>query len=134
MDKVADMLTAIKNAEAVNQPSVSVPYSRLKLEILKIMEARGFIANVEKKNKKVDKKARIKPCLEVTLKYNGKTPAVSGAMKVSKPGQRIYLPHTRLKKVKQGHGIGIVSTSRGLMTNDEARKKKLGGEMLCEIW
>jgi len=53
---------------------------------------------------------------------------------VSKPGQRIYLPHTAFKKVKQGYGIGIVSTSRGLMTSDEARKKKLGGELLCEIW
>jgi len=69
MDTVSDMLTAIKNAAAVNQPTVSVPYSRLKFEILKIMEAHGFIVGVEKKNKKIRRKSRVKPCLELTLKY-----------------------------------------------------------------
>lgn len=134
MDTISDMLVVIKNAEAVAKPSVSIPYSRLKHGIAKILEEKGFVAKVEKKNKKLKKNAKIKPCIEIALKYENKIPALSGFKKISKQGQRIYIPYTKIRKVKQGYGIGILSTSKGLLSNIEARRKKTGGELLCEIW
>ena len=80
------------------------------------------------------KKLRTKKSIEVTLKYEDKTPAISGLKKISKPGQRIYLNSHKVKKVKGGYGMAIISTSKGLMTDKEARRQKLGGEVICEIW
>lgn len=134
MDTVANMLTMIRNAEAVQKPSVMVPYSHLKYEVAKILERRGFVLSVEKKNKKMKKNDKVRPCLEIALKYTQNVPAISGFKKISKPGQRIYVSAADIKKVKQGQGIGIISTSKGLMTEYEARKAKVGGEMMCEIW
>jgi small subunit ribosomal protein S8 len=134
MDTVANMLTAIYNAQAAAKPAVAVPYSNLKQQIAKILERRGFVAGVEKRNKKINKNAKVWPCLEITLKYTDKIPAVAGYKKISKPGQRIYVAASDIRRVKQGHGIGIISTSKGLMTEREARKQNLGGELLCEIW
>jgi len=134
MDTVANMLTMIRNAQAVDKQSISVPYSNLKHEIAKILERRGFVAGVEKKTRKAKKTGKSWPFLEISLKYTDKIPAVSGFKKVSKPGQRIYLASSDIKKVKQGHGIGIISTPKGLMTEYEAKKQNVGGEMLCEIW
>lgn len=134
MDTVANMLVMIKNAEGVLRPSVAVPYSRLKFEIAKILEEKGFVEKVEKKNRKIKKNTRVKPCIEITLKYENNIPAISGFKRVSKQGQRIYLPYNKIKKVKQGYGIGIFTTSKGLMTSIEARRKKIGGELLCEVW
>ena len=134
MDTVANMLTVICNAEAVQKPTVTVPFSRLKYETAKILERKGFVLGVEKKSKKIKKNDKVRPCLEIALKYTQKIPAISGFKKVSKPGQRIYVSAADIKKVKQGQGIGIISTSKGLMTGYEAKGKKVGGEMLCEIW
>jgi small subunit ribosomal protein S8 len=134
MDTVANMLTVIRNAQAVQKPSVMVPFSRLKFEVAKILERRGFVLGVEKKSKKMKKNDKVRPCLEISLKYTQKIPAISGFKKVSKPGQRIYVSAGDIKKVKQGQGIGIISTSKGLMTGYEARVQKVGGEMMCEIW
>jgi len=134
MDTVANMLCVICNAEAVGKPTVTVPYSRLKYETAKILERKGFVLSVEKKSKKAKKTEKVRPCLEIALKYTQKIPAISGFKKVSKPGQRIYLSATDIRKVKQGHGIGIISTSKGLMTGGEARHQKVGGEMMCEVW
>ena len=138
MDPISDMLISIKNAQAVGHPTVSVPFSSLKYEIAKILGKEGFIKKVEKKGRGVKK------FLEITLKYDGKVPvasearqgrpAISDLKRISKPGQRIYLPYKKIKKVKEGLGIAIISTSKGLMTNKEARKRKMGGEVLCEIW
>ncbi|NCO80282.1 30S ribosomal protein S8 [bacterium] len=127
-DPASDMLIAIKNAQAVLKETVEIPFSNLKYEIAKILEKNGFIAKVEKKGKKMKK------LIEITLKYDNKRPAISGLKKISKPGQRIYKKAKELKPVKGGYGIAIISTSKGLMTNKEARKQKLGGEVLCEIW
>ncbi|MFA6376671.1 MAG: 30S ribosomal protein S8 [Candidatus Paceibacterota bacterium] len=134
MDTVANMLTMIRNAQAVAKPTVTVPFSRLKYDVAKILERRGFVAGVEKKSRKMKKTTKVWPCLEISLKYVDKIPAISGYKKVSKPGQRIYVAASDIKRVKQGHGIGVVSTSRGLLTEYEAKKQNVGGEMLCEIW
>jgi small subunit ribosomal protein S8 len=134
MDTVANMLTMIRNAQAVAKPSVIVPYSRFDYCVAKILESKGFVAGVEKKNKKIKKSSKIRPCLEISLKYTDKIPAVSGFKKISKSGQRIYVAAGNIKKVKHGQGIGIVSTSKGIMTGYEARHINAGGEMICEVW
>jgi len=128
MDPISNMLISIKNAQAVGHLTVSVPFSNLKYEIAKILGKEGFIEKVEKKGRGV------KRSLEITLKYDGKVPAISDLKRISKPGQRIYLPYKKIKKVRRGLGIAITSTSKGLMTDKEARKQKLGGEVICEIW
>jgi len=128
------MLTVIRNAEAVQKPAVMVPYSHLKYEVAKILERKGFVLNVEKKNKKAKKNDKVRPYLEIVLKYTQNLPAISGFKKISTPGQRIYIPAAGIQKVKQGQGIAIISTSKGLMTGYEAKKAKVGGEMMCEIW
>ncbi len=137
-DPITDMLNRIRNAQAVLKSTVDVPFSNLKYEIAKILEKKGFIAKVEKKGKK------IKRIIEITLKYNGekvtegegqqKLPVISGLKKISKPGQRIYKKAKEIKPVKGGYGMAIISTPKGLMTDKEARKRKLGGEIICEIW
>jgi len=128
MDPIADMLNRIKNAQAVGHPTVEFPFSNLKNEVAKILEKEGFIDKIEKKGRKTKK------TIEITLKYDNKVPAISGLKKISKPGQRIYLDSTKIKKVRDGYGIAIISTSKGLMTDKEARKNKIGGEVLCEVW
>jgi small subunit ribosomal protein S8 len=128
MDPIADMLNQIRNAQVVGHSTCEIPFSNLKYEIAKILAKNGFIEKVEKKRRKVKKS------IEITLKYENKTPAISGLKRISKPGQRIYSDFRKIKKVKGGYGIAIISTSKGLMTDKEARKQKLGGEVLCEIW
>jgi small subunit ribosomal protein S8 len=134
MDTVANMITNIRNAQAVAKPEVTVPYTRMAFDVAKILERKGFVAGVEKKSRKLLKSAKAYPCLEITLKYTEKIPAVSGFKKVSKSGQRIYVSSGDIKRVKQGHGIGIISTSKGIMTEYEAKRQNIGGEMLCEVW
>ena len=138
VDPITDMLNRIRNAQAVLKETVEVPFSNLKYEIAKILEKNGFIEKVEKKGKKTKK------IIEITLKYlpaealakegDNKIPAISGLKRISKPGQTIYLGHRQIKRVKGGYGIAIISTSKGLMTDKEARKQKIGGEVICEIW
>jgi len=124
-DPIGDMLNRIKNAQAVDLATVDIPYSKLKYEIAKILERKGFIEKVERKGRSP------KRIVGITLKY---PKAISGLKRISKPGQRIYAQKKEIKRVHDGFGIAIISTSKGLMTNKEARKKKLGGEIICEIW
>lgn len=134
-DSISDMLNSIMNALASKKEKVFVPFSKVKFEIAKILEKNGFIEKVEKKKRKIKKgKMTPKPFLEIYLKYENKIPVISVLKRISKPGQRIYLPYRKIKKVKQGYGIAIVSTSKGLMTDREARKNKIGGEVICEVW
>ena len=128
MDPITDMLNRIRNAQAVLHPKVEIPYSSLKYEIAKILEKKGFIEKALKTGKKE------KRFIEITLKYEEKMPVITGLKRLSKPGQRIYLPAKKIKPVKSGYGLTIISTSQGLMTDQEARRQKLGGEILCEIW
>jgi len=127
-DPIVDMLNRIRNAQAVLHQTVDIPFSNLKFGIAKILEKEGFVLGIEKANKKAKK------VIEITLKYIDKVPAISGLVKVSKSGQRIYTAFDKIKKVKGGYGISIISTSKGLMTGKEAREQKLGGEAMCEIW
>lgn len=144
-DPIASMLTQIRNASAVGLSTVDVPFSKLKYEIAKILEKNGLTEKTaEKKGKEFKKNKESKRVIEITLKYDDKEskdegaryhqPVISGLRKVSKPGQRIYLPYQKIKKVKGGYGISIVSTSKGLMTDKETRKQKIGGEIICEVW
>lgn len=128
VDPITDMFNRIKNAQAVFHETVTIPFSKLKFEIAKILEKQGFVGRIEKKGKKINK------TIEIILKYKEKKPALEGIKRISKPGQRIYLPVEKIRKVKGGYGMAIISTSKGLMTDKEARKKRLGGEVLCEVW
>lgn len=128
MDQISNMLTSIRNALAVKKSTVSIPFSNLKYEILKILQKQGFITEIEKKGR-LPKKT-----IEVILKYQEGEPAISGLKRISKSGQRIYKGFKEIKTVRSGFGISIISTSKGLMTDKEARKQKLGGEVICEIW
>jgi len=122
------MLNSIKNAQAVLLPQIEVDFSNLKYEIAKILERKGLVEKVSKSGKKINK------TLEIVLKYEDKVPAISGLKRVSKSGQRIYLPAHKIKSVRGGYGFSIISTSKGLMTGSEAKKQNLGGELICEIW
>ena len=128
VDPIADMLTSIRNAQAVLKKTVKVPFSGLKFELAKVLEKNGFLKKVEKKGRGVKK------FIEIQLKYEDKVPAISGLKKISKPGQRIYSGAKELRSVRSGYGISVISTSKGLMTNKEARKQNLGGEVICKVW
>ncbi|MBU3901237.1 30S ribosomal protein S8 [Patescibacteria group bacterium] len=128
MDPIANLLTQIKNAQEAGHAIAATPFSGLKLAIAKIMEAEGFIAKAEKKGVAPKEK------LEIKLKYNQGVGAIAGLKRVSKPGQRVYAPAPKVKPVKQGYGLSIISTSQGLMSGQDAKKKKIGGEVLCEVW
>ena len=131
-DPITDMLNRIRNAQAVLKEQVSFPFSNIKYDIAKILEKEGFIEKAEKKGRKT------KRIIDIILKYQneqeGKRPSISGLTRVSKPGQRLYVKAKKIRRVKEGYGISIVSTSKGVMTGKEARKQKLGGEIICEIW
>jgi len=127
-DPITDMLNRIRNAQDVFHPIVRIPFSNFKYKIAQILEQQGFIIKAEKKARKTNKN------IEITLKYNDKEPAISHLKRISKPGQRIYLPFNKIRSVRGKYGIVIISTPKGLMTNEQARKEKLGGEVICEIW
>jgi len=128
MDPISDMLNRIRNAQAVLKEQVDMPFSNLKYEIARVLEEKGFIEKAEKKGK------RTKRTIEITLRYNDKVPVISGLKMVSKPGQRIYKSFREVKPVRSGYGIAIISTPKGLMTDKEVKKQRLGGEVICEIW
>jgi small subunit ribosomal protein S8 len=128
VDPIADMLTRIRNAQAVSKPEVVVPFSKMNFEIAKILEKEGFIESVKKVGRGTKRN------ISLVLKYNEGRPYIIGLKRISKPGQRIYLSARDLKPVRGGFGIRIISTPKGLMTNKQARKKNLGGEIICEIW
>jgi small subunit ribosomal protein S8 len=128
-DPIADMLNRIRNAQAVEKQTVDVPFSLIKYNIAQCLEGEGFIGQVVKKKKE---KRRF---LNITLKYDTDgTSLITEIKRVSTPGQRIYKQKKELEKVKGGRGVSIISTPKGIMTNNEARKKGLGGEVLCEVW
>ncbi len=127
-DPITDMLNHIRNAQAVEKSEVVLFFSKLKNEIATLLVAEGFLMDVKKVAK-----GKVK-MLKLGLKYNTGVPAIEGAKRVSKPGQRIYAGFDGLKKVRGGFGISVISTPKGLMTNNQARKAKLGGEVLLEVW
>lgn len=128
-DPISDMLTRIRNALRASHESVDIPNSKLKLNIAKILKSEGYI-----KNFKIVSDGRHR-LIRIFLSYdeNG-APCIDGLKKVSKPSRRIYSGYDNIPKVLDGYGINIVSTSKGLMTDREARNMKVGGEVLCTIW
>jgi len=135
-DPIADMLTRIRNASAVKKAEVVLPMSRIKYEIAKILEREGWIheAKVEKSTVEKNKTAAFND-LVIKLKYKKSgRPVLTHIKRVSRPGLRIYTRNDKLPQVLNNLGIAIISTPQGLMTNKEARKKGVGGEVICEIY
>lgn len=128
MDPIADMLTRIRNANAVGRETLSIPFSDLKNAIAELLTREGWVAGVAKAGKKTKRR------LEITLKYNSGRPVISGIRRISTQAKRVYAGWRELRPVRQGYGIAILSTPRGLLTNTEARKMKVGGEILLEVW
>lgn len=127
IDPISDMLTRLRNAQAVRKSEVILPFSKLKFSLAKILEREGFVAQVEQTTEAG------RPVIRAVLKYNRREPAIHMIKRISKPGRRVYMKNDELPRVLSGLGFSIVSTSNGLMTNKEARARKLGGEVLCEI-
>ncbi|MDD4900490.1 MAG: 30S ribosomal protein S8 [Patescibacteria group bacterium] len=134
-DPIADMLTRIRNAQAVNKKTVVLPMSRMKYNIAKILEQGGWIEKVEiiKVAAKKNSSSAFNE-IKIELKYKNGQPMISCLKKVSTPGRRVYAGKTELPKVLNNLGIAIISTPRGLMTNKEAKKQGIGGEVICEIY
>ena len=128
-DPIADMLTRIRNANMVSHPSVSMPSSKLKVQLAKLLKEEGFITDYSVKD---EGKFKV---LEITLKYDEKNePIITKLERISKPGLRNYSKAKNLPKVLGGMGIAIVSTSKGLLTDRKARKENIGGEVLCYVY
>lgn len=128
-DPIADMLTRIRNAMQVSHSTVSMPSSKLKVQLAKLLKEEGFISDY---SEKVEGKFKV---LEITLKYDAKNkPVITKLERVSKPGLRSYSKSKNLPKVLGGMGIAVVSTSKGLLTDRKARKENLGGEVLCYVY
>ena len=129
MDNIANMLTIIRNAQAVGKETAVVPHSKLKLEIAKVLEREKFIKSAEAKGKKGNK------TIEIGLAYgNGGEPAIKSIKRISRSSQRIYAPVKKIHPIQYGKGLWIISTPKGLLTNKEAKREKVGGEVICEIW
>jgi small subunit ribosomal protein S8 len=127
-DPIADMLIRIKNAQARNHAMVIIPGSKIKFALAKILEREGFINGVTEQ--KQDKKNN----LEIILKYNEGIPAIEEIKRISKSSRRFYVGKEKIPCPLSGYGIAIISTSKGLLTDAEARRKKIGGEVICEVW
>jgi small subunit ribosomal protein S8 len=127
IDPISDMLTRIRNAAAVKKTEVRLPYSNIKFAIGKILAAEGFVASIDKTNEGHGE-------IRIALKYEGGESRIRHVSRVSSPGHRVYSGYEDLPRVLSDQGIAIVSTSQGLMTNKEARKRRLGGEVLCNVY
>lgn len=127
-DPIADMLSRIRNAIAVNQTVVSLPYSLAKENVAHILAQNGFLSDV-KASEDTGRKV-----LTITINDQNSPPAISQISRLSRPGRRHYVKAKDMPKVKRGRGIVIVSTPQGVMTGDQAKSKKLGGELICEVY
>jgi small subunit ribosomal protein S8 len=133
LDPIADMLTRIRNAQRAGHREVVMPSSKLKLSIAYILEKENFIDKVEKENEGIFENIRI-GLKYIKVSQTQKDPAIREIKRVSREGQRIYVKKEDIKKVKNGYGIAVVSTSKGVMTGRDAYRQGLGGEYLCEVW
>ncbi|MGV3617238.1 MAG: 30S ribosomal protein S8 [Fimbriimonas sp.] len=128
-DPIADLLTRIRNGARAHMTTVDVPHSKIKVEIVKILEAEGYITGHEISNETKF------PTIKVHMRYDSKRkPIFTHIARVSKPGLRVYKPVTDLKARRSGLSTQIVSTSSGLMTDREARRRRIGGEVICEVY
>jgi small subunit ribosomal protein S8 len=126
-DPISDMLTRIRNAGRALLPMVEMPHSRMKESLANILKKEGYVGDVAVDGKTIKK-------LKIQLKYQGKKSVIEGLRRISKPGLRHYVGATEIPRVLSGMGVSIISTPEGVMTGTQARKKNLGGELLCYIW
>lgn len=128
-DPIADLLVRIQNAGRRGHATVTIPASKMKAEVLRVLKAEGFIQDYERSTHEGH------PALAVTLRYFGEGhPVITAMQRVSTPGCRVYVGHKELKPVRGGMGVTILSTSKGIMTDQESKRAKLGGEVLCRVW
>jgi len=128
-DPIADMLTRIRNANMAKLEKVDVPASKMKIEITKILKDKGFVKSFKVLR---DRKQGV---IRITMKYlEGHEKVITGLKRISKPGRRVYVDRTGVPKVMGGYGIAILSTSRGIMSDEVCRSQGIGGEVLCNIW
>ena len=127
-DPISDMLTRIRNAQSVKKPEVVLPMSQIKYDVEKILEKEGYVGEV----------TRVEtgkfPQLRIVLRYQNQNPKIQKIARISTPGRRVYASYYSLPRVRSGMGIAIISTSNGLMTNEQARARHLGGEIICEVY
>ncbi len=126
-DPIGDMLARIKNAQVRNHSRVSLPSSKFKAKIADVLKSEGYIIDYKITDDK-------KPSIEINLKYNLGNPVINTIERISKPGRRIFSSASSLPKINNGLGIAIISTPQGVMTDVDARKKKLGGEIICKVF
>ncbi|HMQ01619.1 MAG TPA: 30S ribosomal protein S8 [Candidatus Doudnabacteria bacterium] len=127
-DPISDMLTRIRNALAAGKQDLVLPYSKFKHGLAKVLLDEGFLSGVN------ELPGRIK-MLQINLKYDGSGGSViSGIKRVSTPGQRIYMPVGKIPRTNGGYGVTVISTSKGLLTDKQARKDRVGGEVVCQVW
>jgi small subunit ribosomal protein S8 len=126
-DPIADMLTRIRNANRALLPAVAVPHSKIKEGIAGILKREGYITDFAVEGK-------VPRTIKLKLKYQGKKSIIEGMQRVSTPGLRRYVGATAIPRVRGGLGVAVVSTSEGLLTDLQARKKKIGGELICYVW
>jgi small subunit ribosomal protein S8 len=127
-DPIGDMIARIKNAQLRNHKKVQLPSSKFKVKIAEVLKSEGYIIDY-----KVSQESN-KPYLEISLKYNSGNPVISSIQRVSKPGRRIFSRAESLPKINDGLGIAIISTPKGVMTDIDARKQKVGGEIICKVF
>ena len=128
-DPIADMLTRIRNAALARHDRTDMPYSRLKEHVARVLKSEGFLDDVRVSDGEGHKQ------LTVVLRYGrDKQSALDGVRRVSTPGRRVYVRHDRIPRVLSGMGVSILSTSHGVMTDKDARKQRVGGELICEVW
>ena len=128
-DPIGDMIARLKNAQVRNHKKVVLPSSKFKTKIADVLKNEGFIIDY-----KVNENEGNKPDLEINLKYNCGSPVISTIERVSKPGRRIFSSAESLPKINNGLGIAIISTPKGVMTDVDARKQKVGGEIICKVF
>ena len=127
-DPIGDMIARIKNAQLRNHKKVQLPSSKFKVKIAEVLKSEGYIIDY-----KVSQESN-KPYLEISLKYHSGNPVISSIQRVSKPGRRIFSSAESLPKINNGLGIAIISTPKGVMTDIDARKQKIGGEIICKVF
>lgn len=126
-DPISDLLTRIRNANRALLPAVEVPHSRIKESLVGILKREGYIADFAVEGK-------VPKTLKLKLKYQGKKSIIEGLRRISSPGLRRYVGSTEIPRVRGGLGVAVVSTSEGLLTDTQARRKNLGGELICYVW
>ena len=128
-DPISDMLARLRNGALARHDRVEMPHSFLKQHIAEVLKGEGFVDDVRSSEGEGPK------LLTVVLRYGrGRESAIDGVRRVSTPGRRVYVRHDRIPRVRSGMGVSILSTSRGVMTDKDARKQRVGGELICEIW